>query len=42
MAAYALAKIKFKGSSALYFYFLLGLMVPGEATIVPLFITQTA
>ena len=39
MAAYALAKIKFKGSSALYFYFLLGLMVPGEATIVPLFIT---
>ena len=39
MAAYALAKIKFKGSNALYFYFLLGLMVPGEATIVPLFIT---
>lgn len=39
MAAYALAKIKFKGSNALYFYFLLGLMVPAEATIVPLFIT---
>ena len=39
MAAYALAKIKFKGSGALFFYFLLGLMVPGEATIVPLFIT---
>ncbi len=39
MAAYALAKIKFKGVNALYFYFLLGLMVPGEATIVPLFIT---
>ena len=39
MAAYALAKIKFKGSNVLYFYFLLGLMVPAEATIVPLFIT---
>lgn len=39
MAAYAIAKINFKGSSILFFYFLLGLMVPGEATIVPLFIT---
>lgn len=39
MAAYALAKIKFVGRNKLYFYFLLGLMVPGEATIVPLFIT---
>lgn len=39
MAAYAIAKIKFKGSNALFFFFLLGLMVPGEATIVPLFIT---
>lgn len=39
MAAYAIAKINFKGGSALFFYFLLGLMVPGEATIVPLFIT---
>ena len=39
MAAYAIAKIEFKGSRLIFFYFLLGLMVPGEATIVPLFIT---
>lgn len=39
MAAYAIAKINFKGNSTIFFYFLLGLMVPGEATIVPLFIT---
>ncbi len=38
MAAYALAKIPFKGSRLLYIYFLFGLLVPGEATIVPLFI----
>lgn len=39
MAAFSLAKIPFKGRNGLFFYFLLGLMVPGEATIVPLFIT---
>lgn len=39
MAAYAIAKLPFKGSKAFFMYFLLGLMVPGEATIVPLFIT---
>ncbi|MGB4660218.1 MAG: carbohydrate ABC transporter permease [Mobilitalea sp.] len=39
MAAYAIAKVKFKGSSVIFFYFLIGLMIPGEATIVPLFIT---
>lgn len=39
MAAYAIAKLPFKGSGAVFTYFLLGLMVPGEATIVPLFIT---
>lgn len=39
MAAYAIAKIPFKGSKWFFLYFLLGLMVPGEATIVPLFIT---
>jgi multiple sugar transport system permease protein len=38
LAAYALAKISFKGSKVLYIYFLCGLLVPGEATIVPLFI----
>ncbi|MGN0400406.1 MAG: carbohydrate ABC transporter permease [Blautia sp.] len=39
MAAYAIAKLEFKGSRWFFTYFLLGLMVPGEATIVPLFIT---
>lgn len=39
MAAYAIAKIDFKGKQIFFVYFLLGLMVPGEATIVPLFIT---
>ena len=39
MAAYAMAKLKFKGRNALYLYFLIGILVPGEATIVPLFIT---
>ena len=38
LAAYPLAKISFYGRSKLYFYFILGLLVPGEATIVPLFI----
>ena len=42
MAAYALSKIKFMGRNGLFFYFLLGLMVPGEATIVPLFITANS
>lgn len=39
MAAYAIAKIDFLGKGAIFFYFLLGIMVPGEATIVPLFVT---
>lgn len=39
MAAYAIVKLPFKGSKGFFMYFLLGLMVPGEATIVPLFIT---
>lgn len=38
MAAYALAKLKFRGKNGWYIYFLLGLMVPSEATIVPLFV----
>ncbi len=38
LAAYALAKIPFKGSGVLAGYFMLGMLVPGEATIVPLFI----
>ena len=39
MAAYALAKLNFNGSRAFFMYFLLGILVPTEATIVPLFIT---
>ena len=39
MAAYALAKIKFRFRGFMYIFFLLGLMVPTEATIVPLFVT---
>ena len=38
LAAYPLAKINFYGRGKFYFYFILGLLVPGEATIVPLFI----
>jgi multiple sugar transport system permease protein len=39
LAAYPLAKMEFWGKRSIFFYFLMGLMVPGEATIVPLFIT---
>lgn len=39
LAAYAIAKLPFKGKAVVYFFFMLGLMVPGEATIVPLFLT---
>lgn len=39
LAAYAIAKLPFKGKAIVYFFFMLGLMVPGEATIVPLFLT---
>ena len=39
MAAYALALIPFKGSQLFMIYVLIGMMVPGEPTIVPLFIT---
>jgi ABC-type glycerol-3-phosphate transport system permease component len=37
MAAYALARFKFLGSRAIYFYFLAGLMIPLQLAIVPLF-----
>ncbi len=39
MASYALAKLPFRYKNFAYIFFLLGLMVPGEATIVPLFVT---
>jgi multiple sugar transport system permease protein len=42
LAAYPLAKMHFIGKNKVYFYFLMGLMVPTEATIVPLFITANS
>lgn len=39
LASYALAKLPFRYKNWMYIFFLLGLMVPGEATIVPLFVT---
>lgn len=36
-AAYVLARFRFKGASALSFYFLAGLMVPIQLAVVPLF-----
>ncbi|MDR2158840.1 MAG: carbohydrate ABC transporter permease [Treponema sp.] len=42
LAAYPLAKMRFIGKNKVYFYFLMGLMVPTEATIVPLFITANS
>ncbi len=39
LAAYAIAKIKFKGNNMWYLYFMLGLMIPVEAMIIPLFLT---
>ena len=39
LAAYPMAKMNFPGKNFLYVFFLVGLIVPGEATIVPLYIT---
>lgn len=39
LAAYAIAKIAFRGKNIFYIYFLLGMMIPVEAMIVPLFVT---
>lgn len=39
LAAFAIAKIAFRGKSVFYIYFLLGMMIPVEAMIVPLFVT---
>lgn len=38
MASYAIAKLQFRYRKGIYMYFLAGLMVPGEATIVALFV----
>ncbi len=37
MVSYALARFQFRGMRPLYFYFLAGLMIPIQLTIVPLF-----
>lgn len=37
MAGYAFARIRFPGANALFFVVLIGLLVPSEVTIVPLF-----
>ena len=38
MASYVLARFKFKGNILIYFFFLLGLMLPIRLAIIPLFI----
>ncbi|MFD2706702.1 carbohydrate ABC transporter permease [Salibacterium lacus] len=37
LAAFAISKIKFRYRRAIFLFFLAGMMVPGEATIIPLF-----
>lgn len=38
LAAYAFARLKFKGRDTLYFVFLIGLLLPSQAVIIPLFV----
>lgn len=40
MASFALSKISFKGRKAVYFIYMIGLMIPTEATIIPLYIVE--
>lgn len=37
LAAYAISQMKFRYKNFIFIFFLLGLMVPGEATIIPLY-----
>ncbi|WP_422116167.1 carbohydrate ABC transporter permease [Brachybacterium sp. UNK5269] len=37
LSGYAFGTMRFRGSTALFYLFLLGLMIPAEATIIPLF-----
>ncbi len=37
LAAFAISRIRFRGRTFVYLFFMAGLMVPGEATIIPLF-----
>lgn len=38
LAAYAISRIRFPGSKWLFLLFLMGLMIPAEATLIPLFL----
>lgn len=38
LAAYAFARLKFKGRDTLYFLFLIGLLLPSQVVIIPLFV----
>ncbi len=38
MAGFAFARLRFRGSDALFFLFLASMMVPGQVTVIPLFI----
>ena len=38
MAAFAFARLRFRGRDALFFLFLASMMVPGQVTLIPLFI----
>ncbi|WP_258525813.1 carbohydrate ABC transporter permease [Paenibacillus sp. YN15] len=40
MASYFLSRIKFKGSSLLYSFFIVGMLVPVHATLVPVFLVE--
>lgn len=41
LAAFAFAKLKFKGNKALYALFIATLMIPGQVTMLPLFVIFT-
>lgn len=38
MAAFAFSRVRFPGSKALFLIFLSGMMIPGEATLIPLYL----
>lgn len=41
MAAYAFARIPFKGNNVVFMFFLAGLMIPGQATMIPVYIVMS-
>lgn len=42
MAAFAISKLKFRYKKFIFLLFLAGIMIPGEATIIPLFVTANS